>query len=251
MTSRSSFAPKRRPLSAIFLGDFPAPSASTSSELPDLPEPPSPGASSSHSGLPSPPATNSTGSGSTGDSRENVDLPSVPHSSSALTSRDENPPTSRSNGASSPAGTGEYKRDEGEDEEDNTARLNFGRHHGPSQSNDHVQTLQRVMSLTQRNRQVRVFYDSRVSFAVIFRLCVIAYRPSTNSLLCASTHLLHPKHLIPHVLLIFQPAPRPQVPQPRPHPAPAPDQWNPQHYQDRRQSASPVLPILIHPTTNP
>src|SRR6266850_975568 len=258
MTSRSSFAPKRRPLSAIFLGDFPAPSTSTSSELPDLPEPPSPGASSSHSGLPSPPATNSTGSGSTGDSCENVDLPSVPHSSSALTSRDENPPTSRSNGASSPAGTGEYKRDEGEDEEDNTARLNFGRRHGPSQSNDHVQTLQRVMSLTQRNRQVRVIHDSRVSFAVTFYLCVIAYRPSTNSLLCASTHLLHPKthllhpkRLIPHDLLIFQLAPRPQVLQPRLHPAPAPDQWNPQHYPDRRQSASPVLPILIHQTTNP
>lgn len=251
MTSRSSFVPKRRPLSAIFLGDFPAPSTSTSSELPDLPEPPSPGASSSHSGLPSPPATNSTGSGSTGDSRENVDLPSVPHSSSALTSRDENPPTSRSNGASSPAGTGEYKRDEGEDEEDNTARLNFGRHHGPSQSNDHVQTLQRVMSLTQRNRQVRVIYDPRVSFVIIFHLCVIAYRPSTNSLLCASTHLLHLKRLVPHVLLIFQLVPQPQVLRPRLHPAPAPDQWNPQHYPDRRQSASPVLPTLILPTTNP
>ena len=158
MTSRSSFVPKRRPLSAIFLGDSPAPSTSTSSDLPDLPEPPSPGSSSSHSGLPSPPGTNSTESGSTGDSRENVNPPSAPPSS-ALTSHSEKPSTSRSNGSSSPAGTGEYGRDEGEEEEDNTARFNLGRHHGPSQANDHVQTLQRVMSLTQRNRQVCAVYE--------------------------------------------------------------------------------------------
>ncbi|KAH9983008.1 hypothetical protein BJV74DRAFT_797625 [Russula compacta] len=150
MTSRSSFAPRRRPLSAIFLGDGLAPSTSSSSELPDLPEPPSPGSSSTHSGLPSPPATNSTGSGSAGDSRENVDPPPVPLSS-ALTTRNEKPPTSVSRGASPPAGSSEYKKDEGDEEEDNTARLNIGRRR-LSQSNDHVVTLQRVMSLTQRNR---------------------------------------------------------------------------------------------------
>jgi hypothetical protein len=156
MTSRSSFAPKRRPLSAIFLGDAPpAPSSSSSSDLPDLPEPPSPGAASNHSGLPSPPATNSTGSGSTGDSRENVNLHSIPPFSSALTMRSERSSASRSSGASSPAGSGEYKREEGDDEEDITARLNLGRRRGASQSNDHVVTLQRVMSLTQRNRMVR------------------------------------------------------------------------------------------------
>ncbi len=167
MTSRSSFAPKRRPLSAIFLGDGPtALSTSTSSELPDLPEPPSPGASS-HSGLPSPPGTNSTGSGSIGDSRENADLRSVPPPSSTLTSRSEKPPTSRSNGASSPAGITEYKNDDGEEEEDNTARLNLGRRHGPSQSSDHVVTLQRVMSLTQRNRMVCVFHDLGISSRAI------------------------------------------------------------------------------------
>ena len=154
MTSRSSVAFKRRPLSAIFLGDGPSTSSSSSSsELPDLPEPPSPGTASTHSGLPSPPATNSTGSGSTGDSRENVDLHSVPLSS-ALTMRNERPLTSRSSGASSPTGSGEYKREEGDDEEDMTARLNLGRRRGMSQSNDHVVTLQRVMSLTQRNRMV-------------------------------------------------------------------------------------------------
>ena len=162
MTSRSSFAPKRRPLSAIFLGDGPTTlSTSTSSELPDLPEPPSPGASS-HSGLPSPPATNSTGSGSTGDSRENVDLPSI-RPTSALTSRNEKPSTSRSNRPASPSGVGEYKKDEGEDEEDNTARFNLGRQPGPSQSTDHAVTLQRVMSLTQRNRMVRFLHESLIS----------------------------------------------------------------------------------------
>jgi hypothetical protein len=155
MTSRSSFASKRRPLSAIFLGDGPASSSSSSSsELPDLPEPPSPGAASTHSGLPSPPATNSTGSGSTGDSREAVDLHSVPSPLSALTMRNERQSTSRSSRASSPAGNGEYRREEGDDEEDTTARLDLGRRRGASQSNEHDVTLQRVMSLTQRNRMV-------------------------------------------------------------------------------------------------
>lgn len=150
MTSRSSFASKRRPLSAIFLGD--GPTSSSTSELPDLPEPPSPGAASTHSGLPSPPATNSTGSGSTGDSREAVDLHSVSPPSSALTMRNERQSISRSSRASSPAGSGEYRREEGDEEEDTTARLNLGRRRGASQSNEHVVTLQRVMSLTQRNR---------------------------------------------------------------------------------------------------
>ncbi|KAF8491185.1 hypothetical protein F5888DRAFT_1070450 [Russula emetica] len=152
MTSRSSFASKRRPLSAIFLGDGPASSTSSSSELPDLPEPPSPGTASTHSGLPSPPATNSTGSGSTGDSREAVNLHSVPPPSSALTMRNDRRPASRSSRASSPAGSGEYRREEADDEEDTTARLDLGRRRAASQSNDHVVTLQRVMSLTQRNR---------------------------------------------------------------------------------------------------
>jgi hypothetical protein len=155
MTSRSSVAFKRRPLSAIFLGDAPTPSTSSNSDLPDLPEPPSPAAASTHSGLPSPPATNSTGSGSTGDSREAVNLHSVSPTSSALTMRNERRPASRSSRASSPVGSGEYKREEGDDEEDTTARLDLGRRRGASQSNDHVMTLQRVMSLTQRNRMVR------------------------------------------------------------------------------------------------
>ncbi|KAI9443628.1 hypothetical protein H4582DRAFT_1807936 [Lactarius indigo] len=149
MTPRSSLASKRRPLSAIFLGAGPAPSPS---DLPDLPEPPSPGASSTHSGLPSPPATNSTGSSSAGDSREVLDRPSHPPVSSALAMRNEKPLNSRSSRASSPAGGSESRKGEDDEEEDNTARLNLSRRRGASQSNDHVMTLQRVMSLTQRNR---------------------------------------------------------------------------------------------------
>ena len=168
MTSRSSFASKRRPLSAIFLGDGPpAPSSTQSSDLPDLPEPPSPGSSSSHSGLPSPPATNSTGSGSIGDSRENVNLSSMRPPTSALASRNEKSTISRSNRPSSPTGAGEYKKDEGEDEEDNTARFNLDRRPGPSQSSDHAVTLQRVMSLTQRNRMVRFFHEWWISLPAI------------------------------------------------------------------------------------
>ncbi|KAH8992555.1 hypothetical protein EDB86DRAFT_3079158 [Lactarius hatsudake] len=149
MTPRSSFASKRRPLSAIFLGTGPVPSPS---DLPDLPEPPSPGASSTHSGLPSPPATNSTGSSSAGDSLEVLDRPFHPPTSSTLAMRNEKPLNSRPSRASSPAGGTESKKGEDDEEEDNTARLNLSRRRGTSQSSDHVMTLQRVMSLTQRNR---------------------------------------------------------------------------------------------------
>jgi hypothetical protein len=151
MTPRSSLASKRRPLSAIFLGADPTPSPSA---LPDLPEPPSPGSSSTHSGLPSPPATNSTGSGSAGDSREILDRPFHPPTSSALTMRNEKPLTSRSSRASSPAGGTESRKAEEEEEEEHTARLGFGSRRGTAQSSDHVMALQRVMSLTQRNRMV-------------------------------------------------------------------------------------------------
>ena len=259
MTPRSSFVPKRRPLSAIFLGDSPvAPSTSSTSELPDLPEPPSPGAASTHSGLPSPPATNSTGSGSTGDSRENVDLQTVPPHSSALTMRDERPPTLRSSRASSPAGSGEYKREEGEEEEDITARLNLGRRRGASQSNDHVVTLQRVMSLTQRNRMVCAVlcpFIRDLNDILVFgsphlsslRRSAIAYRPSTNCHLCASTHLPHPNHLVPHVLLTFHPTLQHQG---RLLPAIALDQWS-LHCPAPRRSVSPVQPIPTHLMTNP
>ncbi|KAH9032820.1 hypothetical protein EDB84DRAFT_1489726 [Lactarius hengduanensis] len=136
MTPRPSFASKRRPLSAIFLGAGPVPSPS---DLPDLPEPPSPGASSTHSGLPSPPATNSTGSSSAGDSREVLDRPFHPPTSSTLAMRNEKPLNSRSSRASSPAGGTESRKGEDDEEEDNTARLDLSRRRGTSH-------------LTQRNR---------------------------------------------------------------------------------------------------
>lgn len=148
MTPRAPLASKRRPISAIFLGPGQTPSPS---DLPDLPEPPSPGSSSNHSGLPSPPATNSTGSGSAGDSREALDRPFHPPTSSALSMRNEKSLNSKSSRPSSPVGGSELRED---DEEDNTARLSFSSRRGASQSSDHVMTLQRVMSLTQRNRMV-------------------------------------------------------------------------------------------------
>jgi len=205
MTSRTSFASKRRPLSAIFLGAGPALSPS---DLPDLPEPPSPGASSTNSGLPSPPATNSTGSGSAGDRREILDRLPHPLTSSALAMRNEKPLNSRSSRASSPAGGSESKKGEDDEEEDNTARLNFSRRRGTSQPSDHVMTLQRVMSLTQRNRMVgpsfiRSFYYLRhrsISHLLPLTHCNhAAYRPSINSLLCALIHL-------PHLNLLTRPA---------------------------------------------
>ncbi|KAF8262829.1 hypothetical protein EI94DRAFT_1808209 [Lactarius quietus] len=149
MTPRASLPSKRRPLSAIFLGAGSTPSPS---DLPDLPEPPSPGATSTHSGLPSPPATNSTGSGSTGDSREILDRPFQPPTSSSLTMRNEKPLNSRSSRASSPTGGSESRRVDEDEEEEHTARLGLSSRRGTSQSNDHVMALQRVMSLTQRNR---------------------------------------------------------------------------------------------------
>jgi hypothetical protein len=85
----------------------------------------------------------------------------------------------------------------------------------------------------------------------IIRHSAIAYRPSTNSHRCASTHHLHPNHLVPHVLLGSRLALRHQVLQRRLLSATALGQWSPQHYPARRQSASPVQPIPTHQMTSP
>jgi hypothetical protein len=162
MTPRAPLASKRRPLSAIFLGPGQTPSPS---DLPDLPEPPSPGASSNHSGLPSPPATNSTGSGSAGDSREVLDRPFHPPSSSSLSMRNEKPLNSKSSRSSSPVGGSEHREGDDDDQEDNTARLGLSSRRGASQSSEHVMTLQRVMSLTQRNRMVGTSFVQRVLYS--------------------------------------------------------------------------------------
>jgi hypothetical protein len=260
MPPRPALSSKRRPISAIFLGADPAPApAPSTSDLPNLPEPPSPGASSTHSGLPSPPATNSTGSGSTGDRRESLDRPTLP--SSTLIMRNEKPLISRPSRASSPSGSNENKKDGAEEEEDNTARLNFGRRRGASESNDHIMTLQRVMSLTQRNRMVSVYllsYHSRpyvcpthLLFFPSIHPQPAAYRPSTNSLLCASTLHLHLSRLIPHVLLVTPPPPYHQVPHHRSLLAPVLNQSNPQHCPGLRQSASLAPLIPTRPMINP
>jgi len=74
-----------------------------------------------------------------------------------------------------------------------------------------------------------------------------AYRPSTNSHRYASTHHLRPNRLVPHVLLGPQLALQHQVLQRR---LLSLGQWSPQHYPDRRQSASPAHPIPTHQMTN-
>ncbi|KII90711.1 hypothetical protein PLICRDRAFT_542275 [Plicaturopsis crispa FD-325 SS-3] len=150
MTSRSFTS--KRPLSAIFLGNLPSPST-----LPDLPEPPSPGAASNGSGLPSPPATNSTGSGSTGDTHSN-DAGSTRRRPISFSDS-----TNMYNGSyhQEIKGTRNHGDDyddddengfDNENEEDNTARIE--RRRSLRSPSENVLALQRVKSLTQRNRMV-------------------------------------------------------------------------------------------------
>ncbi|VDC05537.1 unnamed protein product [Peniophora sp. CBMAI 1063] len=141
MTPRPGFVPKRRPLSAIFLGDPSTSSSGSPSSLPDLPEPPSPGAESidsNASGLPSPPATNSTGSG--GDEGSG----SVRRRSVSDKSADFSMASNRRRSRGSSPGDDE----EGED----TARFSHARRQSSQTTTDNAAALQRVMSLTQRNR---------------------------------------------------------------------------------------------------
>lgn len=164
MTTRPSFVSSNaRPLSAIFLG-----SVSSPNNLPDLPEPPpSPGAASngSGSGLPSPPATNSTGSGSTGDDTANfgsvrrrpASLSNPPKSSYSTPPNANMLNGSYDNEINSRLTTNikeDYEDDEieNDNEEDNTARLD--RRRSLKTPNENILALQRVKSLTQRNRMV-------------------------------------------------------------------------------------------------
>ena len=154
MTPRPPQAKKSRPLSAIFIGS----AGSTPPTLPDLPEPPSPSTSST-SGLPSPPATNSTGSGSVGEG--STDAGSLRHRTSKLT-----PSTSSMLGGGLGDKSYEYRKkrssalvdeddaDENENDEDNTARLDL-RRRSFTKGADNASALQRVKTLTERNRMVR------------------------------------------------------------------------------------------------
>ena len=149
--------------------------------LPDLPEPPSPSSSigSRGSGLPSPPATNSTGSESTGDAGS-IAVRQRPLSytsnSSASTSSGSHKTTpsvslkgsnnmmdmgSRLVDERQPegvAGHEDFDDDNDNDlEGDDTERLD--RRHSVKSSSENVLALQRVKSLTERNRMVRrLFY---------------------------------------------------------------------------------------------
>ncbi|EGN98596.1 hypothetical protein SERLA73DRAFT_161294 [Serpula lacrymans var. lacrymans S7.3] len=129
----------------------------SSDNLPDLPEPPeSPSAlSATGSGLPSPPATNSTGSGSTGDNNSNKagSLRQRPVSLSNM-----NMPSGNYDKFISSTNSRIPLEEEDDDEdigngEDDTARLDLRR--SLKTSNENVMALQRVKSLTQRNRMPR------------------------------------------------------------------------------------------------
>jgi hypothetical protein len=154
MTARPSLSIHSRPLSAIYIGPNPP-----AHHIPDLPEPPSPGSSSNGSGLPSPPATNSTGSGSTtgGNSTNTGSLRQRPVSL---------PSTNMTNGTSIKTPTTSFTKNgrldeeedehENDDDEDHTAQL--GRQQFHRSSSENVLALQRVKSLTQRNRMVSFFH---------------------------------------------------------------------------------------------
>ncbi|KAJ7069401.1 hypothetical protein C8F01DRAFT_1112511 [Mycena amicta] len=142
-TRRPSLAHRHRPSSAVYIGGDTT-YLSSPPDLPDLPEPPSPGSSTgtSTSGLPSPPATNSTGSGSTGDPgsiaiRGNMlDGNNLKTFHAAFHNNDNDNDDH------------EYEIDD--DGEDNTARLDLAqRRHSASEN---VLALERVKSLTQRNK---------------------------------------------------------------------------------------------------
>lgn len=126
---RPSFASTRRPSSAIFIGGLPQPS------------PPSPANSSStHSQLPSPPATTS---GSTGDS----------NSTSPGSVRRAGMP----NGDIHPSLSDDEDDNEQDNEGDHTAKLSSDRRDEKGkqlEDNSSSSTLQRVKSLTERNRKV-------------------------------------------------------------------------------------------------
>ncbi|KAJ7133469.1 hypothetical protein C8R44DRAFT_23955 [Mycena epipterygia] len=147
-TRRPPLKQRPRPSSQVYIGSDSTYSSYLSNppDLPDLPEPPSPGSSSSTStsGLPSPPATNSTGSGSTGDPgsiavRGGLNMLNGSNIKTFHAAFQADPHDDELD---------DYDNDNDDDGEDNTARLNQRRH----SANENVLALQRVKSLTQRNK---------------------------------------------------------------------------------------------------
>lgn len=173
MTSRPSAARKQRPVSAIFIGSLGSSSSSTPPDLPRLPEPPSPeGSPIAETGLPSPPGTNSTGSGSNGDDSTNAG--GVRKRPSQRTQPASDMQNGRSYGARSDTrqthNSNPFDDDDmndNENDEDSTARFNHHRRQstGPAPG-DNLSALQRVKSLTQRNRMVNSKFVSRLARSV-------------------------------------------------------------------------------------
>ncbi|KAJ6614796.1 hypothetical protein B0H10DRAFT_2220896 [Mycena sp. CBHHK59/15] len=148
-TRRPPLTTRVRPSSAVYVGADSTYYLSNPPNIPDLPEPPSPGSTSSRStsvsGLPSPPATNSTGSGSTGDPGSIA----VRGGLKMLNGSNIKTFHAAFNGADHHDEQDDYENDNDDDGEDNTARLDHQRRHSASEN---VLALQRVKSLTQRNR---------------------------------------------------------------------------------------------------
>ncbi|KAJ7490661.1 hypothetical protein FB451DRAFT_1361458 [Mycena latifolia] len=151
-TRRPPLTQRARPSSQVYIGADSAYSSYLSSppDLPDLPEPPSPGSSSSTStsGLPSPPATNSTGSGSTGDPgsiavRNGLNMLNGSNIKTFHAAFQSTAPNHHHDDEHD-----DYDNDNDDDGEDNTARLDQRRH----STSENVLALQRVKSLTQRNK---------------------------------------------------------------------------------------------------
>ncbi|KAJ7274006.1 hypothetical protein C8J57DRAFT_1594707 [Mycena rebaudengoi] len=139
---------RHRPSSQVYIGKDSTFYLANPPDIPDLPEPPSPGSSSSTStgvsGLPSPPATNSTGSGSTGDPGS-----IAVRGGGARMLNGSNIKTFHAAFQAEPHNDEhEDYDDDPDDGEDNTARLDQRRH----SASENVLALQRVKSLTQRNR---------------------------------------------------------------------------------------------------
>lgn len=208
--NRDSTGSTARPISAIYLGPT-ATTPSTPSKLPDLPEPPpSPGAesnSSGHgSGLPSPPATNS--SESTGDDTTNFGSvrqrpASYSHSSSSANMNGSSYNTEHSSRSMQNLNEGDDDLDDENDidnnDEDNTARLER-RRSLKSPNNENLLALQRVKSLTQRNRMVSCYVSiiSHFFSSASNTCCLISFvhHPCRLSI----NYLLYPALVAPRLL---------------------------------------------------
>ncbi|KAF7314862.1 hypothetical protein MKEN_00960700 [Mycena kentingensis (nom. inval.)] len=140
--SLPAIAQRHRPSSAVYIGTDPISLTSPpDNHLPDLPEPPSPSSSSSSlSGLPSPPATNSTGSGSTTGGSIAIRGSNMLNGNNLKAFHAAFHPTENDND--------DHEYDDNDDGEDNTARLDLRRH----SASENVLALERVKSLTQRNK---------------------------------------------------------------------------------------------------